>query len=48
MLSILTHFLSSRSQHVIVDICQSKLVNVVSGELQGSVLGPLSYLLETY
>ena len=30
-LSILTQFLSNRSQHVMVHGCQSKLVNVVSG-----------------
>ena len=38
VLSILTKFLSNRSQHVMVDGCMSKLVNVVSGVLQGSVL----------
>ena len=38
MLSILTQFLSNRSQHVMVDSCQSKLVNVVIGGPQGSVL----------
>ena len=37
-LSILTQFLSNRSQHVMVDGCRSKLVNVVSGVPQGSVL----------
>ena len=31
MLSILTQFLSDRSQHVMVDGCRSKLVNVESG-----------------
>ena len=31
VLSILTQFLSDRSQHVMVDGCRSKLVNVVSG-----------------
>ena len=47
MLSILTQFLSNRSQHVMVDGCQSKLVNVVSEVPQGSVLGPLFFILYT-
>ena len=46
MLSILTQFLSNRLQHVMVD-SWSKLVNVMSGVPQGSVLGPLLYLLCT-
>ena len=45
VLSILTHFLSNRSQHVMVDGCRSKLVNVVSGVPQSSVLGPLLFFL---
>ena len=46
-MSILTQFLSDRSQHVMVDCCWSKLVNVASGVPQGSVFGPLSFLLYT-
>ena len=45
--SILAHFLSNRSQHVMVDCCRSKLVNVVSRVPQGSVLGLLLFLLYT-
>ena len=37
ILSILTQFLSNRSQQVMVDGCLSKLVNVVSGVPQGSI-----------
>ena len=40
VLSILTQFLPSESLHVMVDGCRSKLVDVVSGVPQGSVLGP--------
>ena len=40
-------FLSNQSQYVLVDGCRSKLVNVVSGVPQGSVLGPLLFLLNT-
>ena len=38
---------SNQSQHVMVDGCQSKLIEVVSGVLQGCVLCPLLYLLYT-
>ena len=45
MLFILTQFLSDQSQHDMVDGCRSKLVNVMSGGTQGSVLCPLLFLL---
>ena len=38
VLSILTQFLPIRSQHVMVDGCRNKLVSVVSGVPQLSVL----------
>ena len=37
VLSILREFQSNRSQHIMVDGCRSKLVNVMSGVPQGSV-----------
>ena len=45
--SILTQFLSNRSQCVVVDGCRSKLVNAVSGVPQGSVFGQQLFLLYT-
>ena len=48
VLSILTQFLSNRSLHVMVDSCRSKLVNVVSGVLHGSVLSLLLFLLGVF
>ena len=41
VLSILTQFLSNRSQHVMVDGCPSQLVNVMSGVPHDSVSGSL-------
>ena len=45
VLSILTQFLSIRSQHVMVDGCPRKLVNVVSRVPKGCVLHSLLCLL---
>ena len=47
VLSVLTQFLSNRSQQVMVDCCRSKRVNIVSGVPQASALGPLFFLLYT-
>ena len=47
MLSILTQILSNRSQHVMVDGCQSKLVDVVSGVPYGNFFCPVLFLLYT-
>ena len=44
VLSVLTQFLSNRSQYVVVDGCRSKLVNVVSGVPHGSVLSIQMFL----
>ena len=47
VLSVLTQFLSNRSQYVVMDGCRSKLVNMVSGVPQGSILGQQLFLLYT-
>ena len=47
VLSVLTKFPSNRSQHVMVDDCRSKLVNVLSGVIHGSVLDTLLFLMYT-
>ena len=46
VLSILTQILSNRFQHVMVDGCQSKLGNIVSGSsAAGKCFGPLLFLV---
>ena len=45
VLSVLTQFLSGRSQYFVVDGCRSKLVDAVSGVPLGSVLGQQLFLL---
>ena len=47
VLSVLTQFLSNRSQYVVVDGCRSKLLNMVSWVPQGSVLDLLLFPLYT-
>ena len=46
-LSVLSQFLSNRSQYVVVDCGLSKLIIVVSVVPQGSVLGPQLFLIHT-
>ena len=41
VLSVLTQFLSNRSQYVLVDGCRSKLVNVVRRSAAGQCFGPV-------
>ena len=47
VLSVVMQFLANRSEFVLVDGWRSKLVNVVLGVPQGSVLSPLLFLLYT-
>ena len=47
VLSVLTQFLSNRSQFVELDGCRSKLVNLVSGVPHRNVLDPQLFLLYT-
>ena len=48
VLSILTEFLSNRLQRVVVDGQFNDYRNVISGIPQGSVLGPLLFILYTH
>ena len=41
----ITSFLSSRTQQVLVEGCESVKLDVLSGVLQGTVLGPLLFLV---
>ena len=45
MLSVLTQFQLNLSRHVVVDGCRIKLINIVFGVPQRSVLFPLLFLL---
>jgi hypothetical protein len=47
MLSIIEQFLHGRRQHVVVDGSNSEFVDVVSAVPQGSVLGPLLFVVYT-
>ena len=47
LLSILTEFLSNKSEHVMVDGCRIKLVNMVSRVPQGSVSRPMLFSMYT-
>ena len=47
VLSICTEFLSVHRQRVVVDGAASERIPIISGMLQGSVLGPLIFILYT-
>ena len=47
MLSICTEFISDRRQRVVVDGAASEWVSIIPGVQQGSVFGPLQFILFT-
>ena len=47
LLSICTEFLTDRWQRVVVDCAASEWIPIISGVPQGSVFGPLPFILYT-
>ena len=45
MLKFFKNYLSNRSQRVVLDNCNSDIVSVLSGVPQGSIIGPLLFVL---
>ena len=45
MLKFFKNYLNNRNQRVVLDNCNSDIVPVLSGVPQGSILGPLLFVL---